>query len=139
MDQQLQQIEPGWGIYGSDGHKLAEVAGVHASGFVWATKGFFFPEDFYIPRRAITGIEPGRVHVNVTEAQLEHTGWDRAPAALRAEEAPYGELTDAGPTERGFGETTDTADPDQGESAAEQYFPPNAPEPDRDEPERRKR
>lgn len=77
---QLDQIQPGWDIIGTDGEKIGDVDEVHPHwNVIFAKQGIFFPKDLYIPASAVTGVERDTVYVNTTKDQAEARGWDKKP------------------------------------------------------------
>ncbi len=74
----LQRIQQGWDVYGSDGDKLGSVSEVGRN-YVLVSKGFLFRKDIYIPLSAITDVSQDGVYLGVTKDQLENMGWDQAP------------------------------------------------------------
>ena len=76
----IDQIQNGWDVYGSDGEKVGDVDEVGPN-YVLVQKGMFFTKDLYVPTSAITDIEDDRVTLNVTKDQVESMGWDEPPMA----------------------------------------------------------
>lgn len=72
-------IAEGTDVYGSDGEKVGSISAVQAN-YVVVEKGFFFPTDYYIPVSAITGVDDGRIYLNVTKDAALNEGWDTLPA-----------------------------------------------------------
>ncbi len=72
-------ITEGTDVYGSDGDKVGSIVAVQAN-YIVVEKGFFFPTDYYIPVSAVSGVEEGRVTLNVTKDAALNQGWDAAPA-----------------------------------------------------------
>jgi uncharacterized protein (TIGR02271 family) len=66
-------------VIGSDGEKLGSVARVEG-GYMVAQKGWLFPNDYYIPTSAITGVQGDQVILNVTKDEVLNQGWESAPA-----------------------------------------------------------
>jgi uncharacterized protein (TIGR02271 family) len=65
-------------VVGSDGEKLGSVDRMEGD-YVVASKGFFFPTDYYIPVDAIANVDEDRVYLNVTKDVALDQGWDMAP------------------------------------------------------------
>jgi uncharacterized protein (TIGR02271 family) len=84
----IQRIQPGWAVYGSDGAKIGEVTDLGPN-YVLVSKGLLFPTDIYIPSSAITNIRADYLELNVSKDQIDSLGWDRPPT----EEAVYGATT----------------------------------------------
>ncbi len=78
MAMDVNQIEHGWDVFGSDGDKIGDVSDVGPN-YVLVTKGFLFTKDIYIPTSAITGVEHDRVYLNIAKDQVDSMGWDQAP------------------------------------------------------------
>ena len=78
MTMEVNQIQHGWDVFGSDGDKIGDVSDVGPN-YVLVTKGFLFTKDIYIPTSAITGIENDRVYLNIAKDQVDSMGWDQAP------------------------------------------------------------
>jgi uncharacterized protein (TIGR02271 family) len=79
----LQRIQPGRDVYGSDGSEIGDVAEV-GSNYIVVEKGFLFPKDIYIPASAITSVSEDRIELNVPKDAIEDQGWDAAPAESAA-------------------------------------------------------
>ncbi|MBA2362406.1 MAG: DUF2382 domain-containing protein [Chloroflexia bacterium] len=80
MTMDVNQIQNGWDVYGSDGDKIGDVSDLGPN-YVLVTKGFLFTKDIYIPTSAITGIENDRVYLNIAKDQVDSMGWDQAPTS----------------------------------------------------------
>jgi uncharacterized protein (TIGR02271 family) len=66
-------------VFGADGDKIGSIDGVF-SDYVSVKKGFFFPDDHYIPISAIQGVdEEDKVWLSVTKDEALNQGWDRIP------------------------------------------------------------
>jgi uncharacterized protein (TIGR02271 family) len=74
------QIKTGTDVYGSDGEKIGNVAGLAADYFV-IEKGFLFPTDIYVPMSAVTGVDDDRVTLSMTKDQVESADWTHEPVA----------------------------------------------------------
>lgn len=90
MDRDLNQFVPqnGMSVVGADGEKVGEIDGVEQDYFV-VRKGFFFPQDHYIPMTAISSYDDNQVYLNVTKDEALEQEWSNPPAAG----ATYGETT----------------------------------------------
>jgi len=86
------QIQHGWDVYGNDGDKIGDVSEVGPN-YVLVTKGFLFTKDIYIPTTAVTGIEQGRVYLNIAKDQIDSMGWDAPPSDDAYATSPYGTAT----------------------------------------------
>ncbi len=78
----MEQYTPqqGMDVYGADGEKVGTVDEVQQD-YVVVRKGFFFPEDHYIPLGAIASQTDDGVYLNVTKDQALEQEWNVAPAA----------------------------------------------------------
>jgi len=83
-------LREGMDVYGADGEKLGSIDGVFAD-HVSVKKGFFFPEDHFVPISAIQGVdEDNKVWLTVTKDEALNQGWDRMPeAGFGATDASY--------------------------------------------------
>jgi uncharacterized protein (TIGR02271 family) len=82
MDRDMTNFVPqiGMDVVGSDGDKVGEIDAVERDYFV-VRKGFFFPQDHYIPMTAISSYdEDGRIYLNVTKDQALEQEWGTPPA-----------------------------------------------------------
>lgn len=77
-DQSTLRISGGMDVVGSDGEKLGSVDRMEGD-YVVASKGFFFPTDYYIPVDAISNVDEERVYLNVTKDIALDQGWDTMP------------------------------------------------------------
>lgn len=78
-------VEVGLDVMGSCGHKIGEVVDVRPD-YLVVEKGFFVPEDVYVPKTAIAKADEHHLTLNVTRAKSEHSGWDRDPDGLEDED-----------------------------------------------------
>lgn len=80
MDRDLSQFIPqnGMDVIGADGEKVGEIDGVERDYFI-VRKGFFFPQDHYIPMTAISSYEENQVYLNVTKDEALEQEWTNAP------------------------------------------------------------
>jgi len=88
MAGELQRIQQGWNVYGSDGDKVGDVAEV-GSNYVLVQKGWLFTRDIYIPLSAIAAVEVDRVYLSMSKDQIEAMDWDTVPTE-DATTATYG-------------------------------------------------
>jgi hypothetical protein len=72
------KIERGWDVFAADGDKVGDVWEVRGD-YIVVSKGFLFKSDHYVPMSAISGLERGRVHLNVAKDQIDAQGWEREP------------------------------------------------------------
>ncbi|HVC33786.1 MAG TPA: DUF2171 domain-containing protein [Chloroflexota bacterium] len=80
---ELQSVEPGWAICGSDGKQVGKVDEV-GQNYLLMKKGFLFPKDVYIPFSAVERVQPNQVVLNVPDDQVAKEHWEHPPAALSA-------------------------------------------------------
>lgn len=75
-------LREGMDVYGADGDKLGSIDAVYPN-YVSVKKGFFFPEDHYVPISAIQGVdEDDKVWLTVTKDEVLNQGWDQVPEAV---------------------------------------------------------
>jgi len=79
MAANIQGIQNGWDVYGSDGEKVGDVAEV-GSNYLLVQKGWFFTKDYYIPTSAITSVEQNEVRLSLASSDIANQGWDAPPA-----------------------------------------------------------
>jgi uncharacterized protein (TIGR02271 family) len=104
MDRDMTNFVPqiGMDVVGSDGDKVGEIDAVERDYFV-VRKGFFFPQDHYIPLTAISSYdEDGKVYLNVTKDQALEQEWGTPPAGTTYET----DTVDTGATNYGQGDLT---------------------------------
>ena len=109
MDRDLTNFVPqnGMDVIGADGEKVGEIDAVERDYFV-VRKGFFFPQDHYIPMTAISSYdEDGKVYLNVTKDEALEQEWGNPPVGTYDEV----ETVDTGASNYGQGDLT-TADAD---------------------------
>lgn len=105
MDRDLTNFVPqnGMDVIGADGEKVGEIDAVERDYFV-VRKGFFFPQDHYIPMTAISSYdEDGKIFLNVTKDEALEQEWGNPPAG------GYGQVETAA-SNYGQGDLTGTAD-----------------------------
>lgn len=86
MNRDLSQFVPqnGMDVIGADGEKVGEIDGVERDYFI-VRKGFFFPQDHYIPMTAISSFDDNQVFLNVTKDEALEQEWTNEPGAARRE------------------------------------------------------
>ncbi len=96
MDRDLTNFVPqnGMDVIGADGEKVGEIDAVERDYFV-VRKGFFFPQDHYIPLTAISSYDEDKVYLNVTKDEALEQEWSNPPAATGEAytDANYGQGT----------------------------------------------
>jgi len=96
MDRDLSNFVPqtGMDVIGADGEKVGEIDAVERDYFI-VRKGFFFPQDHYIPMSAISSYdEEGKIYLNVTKDEALEQEWSNPPAASTG--TLYGDTTTSG-------------------------------------------
>jgi|GEM_PF-6297706 len=71
-------VDVGVDVVGSCGHKIGEVVDVRDD-YVVVEKGFFIPEDVFVPKSAICGADEHHLTLNVTKDYATHSDWDEDP------------------------------------------------------------
>ena len=84
MSQQIWNIVEGSDVVGSDGEKFGTVDQVQQS-YLVVRKGWFFPNDYYIPVSAISSVTDDQVVLNVTKDTALNQGWDIVPETTDTE------------------------------------------------------
>jgi uncharacterized protein (TIGR02271 family) len=82
MDRDMTQFTPqhGMDVIGADGEKVGEIDAVEREYFV-VRKGFFFPQDHYIPLTAVSSFDDEAVYLNVTKDEALEQDWGNAPVS----------------------------------------------------------
>jgi hypothetical protein len=74
-------VPAGATVYDMSGEKLGKVAaGIALDDYFRLEKGLLFPQEYYIPKSAITRIEADGVHLNVAKGDIKNRGWDHPPS-----------------------------------------------------------
>lgn len=71
-------VDVGIDVVGSCGHKIGEVVDVRDDCLV-VEKGFFIPEDLYVPKSAISDADKHHLKLKVTKEAVDHSDWDEDP------------------------------------------------------------
>ncbi|HWV23493.1 MAG TPA: hypothetical protein VNZ58_04840 [Thermomicrobiales bacterium] len=71
-------VDVGVDVLGACGHKIGEVVDVRDDCVV-VEKGFFMPEDIFVPKSAISGADEHHLMLNVTKDSVDHSDWDEDP------------------------------------------------------------
>lgn len=71
-------IDVGVDVVGSCGHKVGEVVDIRDE-YVVVEKGFFMPEDVFVPKTAIARVGEHSLKLNVSKDVATHCGWDEDP------------------------------------------------------------
>lgn len=113
MDMNTFNPQSGMDVIGSDGEKVGEVDAVEQD-YLIVRKGFFFPQDHYIPFSAVDSADENSVYLNVTKDGALEQQWGERPGTMsdtgyaddglnaNVSNSTYGE-TDM--TDRGFDDT----------------------------------
>jgi hypothetical protein len=73
-------IPAGATVYDMSGEKLGKVSGGIALGdYFRLEKGLIFPHEYYVPKSAISRIDPDGVYLNVSKDDVKNSGWDQRP------------------------------------------------------------
>lgn len=113
MDRDLSQFVPqnGMNVIGADGEKVGDIDGVERDYFI-VRKGFFFPQDHYIPMTAISSYDEDQVYLNVTKDEALEQEWTNPPTGTGYDSSEAAPLPDdqAGMPAAGldYGRTDDT-------------------------------
>jgi len=70
----------GTDVIGADGEKVGEIDAVERDYFI-VRKGFFFPQDHYIPMTAVSSYDEDKVYLNVTKDEALEQEWTNPPVA----------------------------------------------------------
>lgn len=78
----MSDFRTGWAVVGNDGRRLGSIKGVTPN-FVIVRHGF--GRDLYVPVSHIANVERETVHLNLTQSDALHMGWEQAPRDDEAE------------------------------------------------------
>lgn len=73
----LTDFRPGWAVLGNDGRRVGSVKGVTQNYVLTSRPGF--AADLYVPATSIANVEHETIHLNITQSDAEHMGWEQAP------------------------------------------------------------
>ena len=73
------QIQTGTNVYGSDGEKIGDVAGVADRYFI-IEKGFLFTTDIYVPLSAVASADEDAITLSMTKEEVENSDWSSEPS-----------------------------------------------------------
>lgn len=71
-------VNVGIDVVASCGNKIGEVVDVRDE-YVIVEKGFFNPQDIYVPKSAIADVDDHHLHLNVTKEAIKRADWDVEP------------------------------------------------------------
>lgn len=77
-------VDVGVDVVGACGHKIGEVVDVRDDCVV-VEKGFFMPEDIFVPKSAISGADEHHLTLNVTKDSIDHSNWNEDPDEIEDE------------------------------------------------------
>ena len=72
------QIQTGTNVYGSDGEKIGDVAGLTNTYFI-VEKGFFFTTDIYVPMSAVSSLDEDGIRLSLTKDDIENGEYANPP------------------------------------------------------------
>jgi uncharacterized protein (TIGR02271 family) len=86
-------VTEGADVVGSDGEKLGEVVNAYPD-YLVVKKGFFFPNDYYVPSSAIANVDEGHVYLNVTKDQAlnQEPSWENEPVSSTTTTTTYDDV-----------------------------------------------
>ena len=75
-----ERIGTGWTAYDADGEKIGDVIEI-GSNYVVVQKGWFLPQDLYIPLSSVTSVDEAdaRFEVDATQETVNSLGWTSPP------------------------------------------------------------
>lgn len=73
----IADLQPGWDVLTNDGHRLGRVRDV-GQHFIEVSGGLF-SHTLYVPSSAVGNVEPGTVHLNLAQGEIDATGWQQPP------------------------------------------------------------
>lgn len=80
-------IKIGQDVIGSCGNKIGEVVDVRDD-YLVVEKGFFTPEDIYVPKETISSFDEHHLKLNVSRDASSHAGWEDDPDASDDDQNP---------------------------------------------------
>jgi hypothetical protein len=86
-DDRQWQIEIGTDVICTGGQKLGEVVAVE-DGYIVVEKGFFMPEDVFVPKDAIDHYDEHSLVLRVSKDKALHSGWDEEPGTPENDPGP---------------------------------------------------
>src|SRR5579884_2341 len=78
VNAELQSVEPGWAICGSDGQQIGKVDEIGPN-YLMTKKGIFFTHDVYIPFSAVWEVLPNQVKLNIPANRIRQEHWNYPP------------------------------------------------------------
>jgi hypothetical protein len=68
---QIELIQPGWKVYGSDGNELGIVASIDEHTLVVRKSGLLGDKNFIMPRDTVADVEEHRVELNLSKHEVD--------------------------------------------------------------------
>lgn len=101
-------VTEGADVVGSDGEKLGEVVNAYPD-YIVVKKGFFFPNDYYVPSSAIANVDEEHVYLNVTKEQAlnQEPSWETEPVSSTTTTSTYDDVATSTASTGLTGATTD--------------------------------
>lgn len=75
------EIEIGLDVVGACGHKIGEVVDIRPE-YLVVERGFFVPEDVYVPKSAIAEADEHRIKLDVDREAVDQSDWDQDPDGI---------------------------------------------------------
>ena len=70
MNLQVEEVQPGWTVYGSDGQEIGTVVSADTSG-IRVKKGGIRSREITVPASNVADVETGRVELSITKREAE--------------------------------------------------------------------
>lgn len=115
-------IQTGMDVFGTDGEKVGEVDGVEQNHFI-VRKGFFFPQDHFIPMTAVASVDEANVYLNVFKDEALELQWTEIPEGTVVPESPLEQANEEPAATEASEAPTEPLDLDQDKSVADTEAP----------------
>lgn len=81
MQNEINRVEPGWDVIGSDDEKIGQIEEVGET-YLLLTKGLIFVKDVFVPFDAVTSVDASSrsVFVDVGKDEIDDRNWSSPPA-----------------------------------------------------------
>ncbi len=86
----MTDFRAGWVVLGNDGRRIGTIKSVGQNYVLTSRPGF--SGDLYVPVSSIANVESETVHLNITQRDAEHMGWEQAPRDDEPESGPDSDL-----------------------------------------------
>ena len=87
----MTDFRAGWAVVGNDGRHVGTIKGVGQNYIL--TSRPWFTADLFVPVSSIANVENEVIHLNITQPDAEHMGWEQEPSDDDVLEArPDGDL-----------------------------------------------